>query len=202
MQYWAVIDNERKGPMTLEELVNLNIFPETLVWREGLTEWIPAKDLCELSQLFVNHVEPPVVPNPIQTPKVEPEVAQQEQTQAKATYQAPYCNPYQPQPAQQWGLYDAEGRPCPPTYLVFAIITLACCCQIFGIVALVYATQVKSLYMQGEYEKSKKYSQNALIWSFVALGSGIIATIVYAIIQIFFTTSPSFMLNTFTSYMP
>ena len=41
MQYWAVIDNERKGPMTFEELKEIGITPSTLVWKEGLENWVP-----------------------------------------------------------------------------------------------------------------------------------------------------------------
>ena len=49
MQYWAVIDNERKGPMTFDELKEIGITPSTLVWKEGLENWVPAKDVEELA---------------------------------------------------------------------------------------------------------------------------------------------------------
>lgn len=181
MQYWAVIDNERKGPMSLEELISFPISPETLVWREGLVEWIQAKDLSELSQYFANHIEPPTIPVavPEQKEEVEEVVAEVvSQPIQPVVENQPEHNASNAEPASSgassWYPNADQNRLCPPTYLVFAIITLACCCQPFGIVALVYSTQVTSLYNMGQYEKASRYSNNALIWSIVALVSGLI----------------------------
>ncbi|MEG0011480.1 MAG: CD225/dispanin family protein [Muribaculaceae bacterium] len=167
MQYWAVIDGAKQGPMELEQLLNLNITPETKVWREGLINWIAAKDLSELSGIFMAHSAP--------TPPAynEGSAPQPEVSQPQATYTS------QPQPQQS---YTQPQPPCPPTNLIWAILSMVCCCQIFGIVAIVYAAQVSSLYAQGRYLEAQKASSNAAMWSIISL---VIGAITYPIFLFF-----------------
>ncbi|MDD2961097.1 MAG: CD225/dispanin family protein [Muribaculaceae bacterium] len=167
MQYWAVIDKERKGPMSLEELTNLALTPNTYVWRDGLTDWIKAKDLSELEGLFVNHTEPPEIPAIEVEDAPKADNCEQASNGTKAEPQNSEYNSWYPNSS-------VNGRPCPSTNLVFAIITLVCCCQLFSIIAIVYSSQVTSLYNRGEYEKSLKYSNYALYWSIASLVAAVV----------------------------
>lgn len=55
------LENEKKiGPVTKNELVN-RISSNTLVWREGLKDWIKAKDVSELKDIISEG--PPLTPN-------------------------------------------------------------------------------------------------------------------------------------------
>ena len=72
--------------------------------------------------------------------------------------------------------------PCPPTNLVWAIIVTVLCCQIFGIVAIIYATQVKTKYAMGQYEKAVKYSENAALWCKLGIAFGLVWLTFYPII--------------------
>ena len=51
-KYYYTDGKERFGPFTLEELAAKNISRDTMVWMEGLTDWIPAGNLTELQSLF------------------------------------------------------------------------------------------------------------------------------------------------------
>ena len=51
MLYWVIINNQRLGPLPVEELKNLNIQRDTLVWHEGLRDWSRAASLPELSDI-------------------------------------------------------------------------------------------------------------------------------------------------------
>ena len=51
-QYYFLTDNQQTGPMTLPELRQQPLTPDTFFWYEGLTEWRPGRDLPELSSLF------------------------------------------------------------------------------------------------------------------------------------------------------
>lgn len=175
MQYWAYINGEQKGPMELDQLLALNITHETLVWREGLETWIPAKDLSELSTILVTPVTNEIVPPPVsQNTASNQQIAQPEPAPANT-------------PAQEYPRY-APGQqpyneyrmpiPCPPTNLVWAILSLICCCQVFGIVAVVYAAQVTSLYNSGRYEASRKASNNALNWSIASIAVGFVGYVI------------------------
>jgi len=69
-QYYAYVDGQQLGPMSLDKLQLLNIEKETLVWYEGLSEWVVAEQVEELAAMFV--VNPP--PLPFTTPPpIQPE---------------------------------------------------------------------------------------------------------------------------------
>ncbi|MDA0267507.1 MAG: tetratricopeptide repeat protein [Cyanobacteria bacterium] len=65
-------------------------------------------------------------------------------------------NQTQPEWNQQYNLYG--GLPCPPSHWRSAIITTLLLCPPFGVLALVYAAQVKSLYQRGHYIAAKQAS--------------------------------------------
>ena len=65
----------------------------------------------------------------------------------------------------------------PPNYLVFAILATIFCCQILGIVSIVYAAQVNSKWATGDYQGAINSSKNAKLWAWVAFGSGIVIAI-------------------------
>lgn len=68
MDFYILVGNTKQGPYPLEELKNKNITPHTLVWRSGLTEWVPASQLPELAELLSEL--PPDIPEA--SPRVMP----------------------------------------------------------------------------------------------------------------------------------
>ena len=73
---------------------------------------------------------------------------------------------------------DDDTSVCPPTNLVWAILSLVLCCLPLGIVAVVYASRVHTLYNSGEYLKAKRASDRAAYWS---LASAIVWLVLYPI---------------------
>lgn len=59
-EYYILNGSEQQGPLQIEQLRG-RVTPQTLVWREGLPDWIRAGDLPELSGLLVHEgaVPPP-----------------------------------------------------------------------------------------------------------------------------------------------
>lgn len=55
-QWYYAANNEKKGPISSQELqqliVNRQITPESLVWAEGLEKWTPAGKIRKLAELF------------------------------------------------------------------------------------------------------------------------------------------------------
>jgi len=51
--YYFIKNGAQSGPYTLDQLKYHGILPETMVWHEGLPEWIEAKAVPELNGLFV-----------------------------------------------------------------------------------------------------------------------------------------------------
>ena len=52
VQYYYTDGKERFGPFSIEELKDKSITAQTLVWKEGLPDWVPANTLSDLNVLF------------------------------------------------------------------------------------------------------------------------------------------------------
>jgi hypothetical protein len=74
----------------------------------------------------------------------------------------------------------------PPNYLVFSILTTFFCCQILGIVSIIYAAQVNSRWNSGDVAGANDASRNAKLWAWVAFGSGLLAVVVSLILIVGF----------------
>ncbi len=71
---------------------------------------------------------------------------------------------------------------CPKTWLTEAILATIFCCMPFGIVAIVYASQVVSFYKNGNYASAEDASNNAKKYINIALISGLIIIILNIIL--------------------
>lgn len=58
-KYHIIKDKNNIGPFSFEQLKTMNIYEDTLVWRNGLKEWVSAKDLEELKSL-ITFMPPPL----------------------------------------------------------------------------------------------------------------------------------------------
>ncbi|NLT00716.1 MAG: CD225/dispanin family protein [Bacteroidales bacterium] len=58
----------------------------------------------------------------------------------------------------------------PSNYLVGAILVTIFCCQILGIVSIIYAAQVNSKWQAGDFDGARRASRNALTWIWVSIG--------------------------------
>ncbi len=79
--------------------------------------------------------------------------------------------------------FQQSGTP-PPNYLVFAILTTIFCCQILGIVSIVYAAQVNSRWNSGDIMGANDASKNAKMWAWIAFGSGLLIAVVMTLLAV------------------
>ncbi len=164
MKYWANINGEQHGPVEKDRLLELGLTPDSYVWREGLEDWVMVQNFSELNDLFTApEAEAPAVPE--QDEPVVPPLPQQPPV--------PPAIPQQPQQPQQ---HCEPQAPCPPTNLVWGILTTVLCCQVLGIVSIVYAMQVSSKYHAGDLEGAQRYSDRAAMWSILSIVVGLITT--------------------------
>ena len=116
--YHFIKDNQRFGPMPIEQLMQYGLQPSTLVWTEGLTDWVTADQVAELQPLFApQQPVAPVAPAP-QAQPVAPEATVQPMAPAQpaapeATVQpaAPQPQYQQPQAAPQYQQPQAAPQP-------------------------------------------------------------------------------------------
>lgn len=73
----------------------------------------------------------------------------------------------------------------PPNYLVFAILVTIFCCQILGIVSIVFAAQVNSKWNAGDFEGAIQTSKNAKLWAWIGFAIGIATWLIIALLSVF-----------------
>ena len=81
--------------------------------------------------------------------------------------------------APQYG--QPGAGPAPNNNLVWAILTTVFCCLPLGVVAIVKAAQVNSLWAQGQYDGARKAADDAKRWSIWAAVAGVVVAILYVI---------------------
>ena len=82
-----------------------------------------------------------------------------------------------------------SNRPMPPTNLVWGILVTIFCCLPFGIVSIVKASQVSSLYNQGKYLEAEEASNSAGKWAMWVALSSVICAVLYILCIILFAGS-------------
>lgn len=166
MNYWINHKGVQSGPVDLDGMKQMGLTDEAYVWREGLTDWVKITQLPELQGVYGMAGAPTT-----QQPASQPEVPRQSETVTGQPYQQP-AQPYQ-QP-QYAGTQPAASEPCPPTNLVWAIITTVLCCIPTGIVAIVYALKVSRKYNEGDIEGAKRASETGAWWCIITIILGLL----------------------------
>lgn len=57
-KYFYLKNNKKYGPCTIEELRKRSIDRDTMIWTEGMEEWLPVEEVPEIAEQL-----PPPVPN-------------------------------------------------------------------------------------------------------------------------------------------
>ncbi|MGI6222316.1 MAG: CD225/dispanin family protein [Prevotella sp.] len=78
--------------------------------------------------------------------------------------------------------YNQNMMQKPDNYLVWAILTTICCCLPFGIVSIVYACKVNSLFYSNQYELAYDASKKAKNWAIAAACTGLVVNVVYGLV--------------------
>tara|TARA_R110000787_G_scaffold140982_3_gene254512 strand:+ start:504 stop:773 length:270 start_codon:yes stop_codon:yes gene_type:complete len=72
-----------------------------------------------------------------------------------------------------------QNHPRPQNYLVFAILTTILCCLPTGIVSIVYAAKVNTLYADGKFNEADAASKSAKTWAIVSAVIGGLGILLY-----------------------
>jgi hypothetical protein len=73
--------------------------------------------------------------------------------------------------------YDADKA---PTYLVYSILVTIFCCQIFGIIAIVFSAIAMGKNSSGDYPGAYEAAKTAKLWCWLGFGIGFVFVILYA----------------------
>ena len=175
MQYWINHNGVQSGPVDLDAIKEMGLTSQAYVWREGLKDWVKITQMPELQGYYEMLAEAAAPQQP-------------QATEQPADRQVVTGQPYQPQPQYTQPQYTQQPatEPCPPTNLVWAILSTVLCCIPTGIVAIIYALKVSNKYREGDIEGAKRASEVGAWWC--------IATIILDIIvQPFMSMLPAMM---------
>jgi hypothetical protein len=160
MEYWIVINEERIGPLTFDELKGYDLKADTPVWYAGLEDWIQADQVAELAELLNSEGA---------------DIEENTEDEATEVVDAESVSEPEPEPAEPvMAVEEKPLRPCPPSYLVWAVLVVVLCCAPLGIPAIIYSSQVKTKYNKGDYSGARKASERAALWVILAFVGGLI----------------------------
>ena len=108
-QYWIVVNRNHAGPYTVGQLKAMGIAPDTYTWRRGLTQWVAASDIPELSAALW-----PAEPESSVAPVVEPVIFTPPAPPVRVVAQVAPVSPVTV-PA---GQTEADKANCPPSYQI------------------------------------------------------------------------------------
>jgi len=163
--FYIDAEGKQKGTFSPDELIHENVKRETLVWTQGMDQWMRAGEVAELNYIFSETVT------------------------AQGTAQ-PYAQYPQPVMSQ-----TPTTQPLmPKTWLVESILVtilpfILCSSflSLLGIIGIVYAAQVESFFNRGDYTASAESSRSAEKWTKIAMwiAIGWILLIIVTIILVF-----------------
>ena len=64
-EYYYLNGDAKVGPLSLDALRFAPISPTTMVWNNSLPDWVEARSLPELAEMFVAAPAPPPAPPPV-----------------------------------------------------------------------------------------------------------------------------------------
>ena len=79
---------------------------------------------------------------------------------------------------------QAPQGPPPSNNLVWAILTTILCCLPFGIVSIVQAAKVNSLWAQGQTAAAQEAANSAKKWAIISAVVGVVFIILYVILLV------------------
>lgn len=75
-----------------------------------------------------------------------------------------------------------ETNICPKTWMTESILVTLFCCLPFGIIGIINASKVSSLFTQGQFTEAQQASINAKKWTKIGFFVGLAVIIIYLLI--------------------
>lgn len=162
--YYADSANQQHGPVSAPALLAMSLPENTLIWREGLAQWTELRFMMsELQQAMPLQPTPPSV-HPSYTASSSSAYGYSSQyAQSAAPAEEPYYNK-------------------PDSNLFWAILCTILCCIPFGIVAIIKATKVDTLWNSRQYDAAREAAADAKKWAIWGAILGFIVSMIYGVL--------------------
>lgn len=183
LYFYLDAQNQQHGPVSVTRFAECGVSASTLIWCQGMDNWTPASAVPEVREWLEQHqAEQPLH-------EASAEAASSHAPHDAASAGSAQENPRAPSPGAYGHPYNPTYIPCPPTHLVWAILSTLCCCLPLGIVAIVKSCQVSSYYAHGRYDEALIASDDARQWSLYALLAGLLIPLIKIVWGLFVGTS-------------
>jgi len=156
--YYLTPQNEQKGPVDASQLSAYGVNANTMVWTQGMPQWVPAGQVPELKPYFPASTPPPSY------------AASQQAPQSVVYVQTNSAGTSQP------------SMPKPGNNMVMAVLTTVFCCLPLGIVGIIYASKVDNLYYAGDYAGAVAAAKSARTWCLIGAIGSIVISALYLLI--------------------
>lgn len=60
MKYYIAVNKQAQGPYEINELKQHGVTPDTMLWHEGMTSWVAARDIPEVKAALFQNSTPPI----------------------------------------------------------------------------------------------------------------------------------------------
>lgn len=171
MKYYVAENGQPAGPFEVSQLIARGIKGTDLVWAEGFEGWVPAESVEEIRMALYSPNGSSAEYRETAIPEINPAAGTQ---CPPPPFRPAYQQPQQPQ-------QQAPVEMPPKTWLAESILATIFCCIPFGIVGIVKASKVNSLWMTGRYEEAQRASADAKRWTIISAVAAIVLTILYLI---------------------
>lgn len=169
--YYYVDENRQQaGPCDLETLLERGITESTLVWKQGMTDWQPARNVPEVADALRAAAsraaaEPPAEP-PV-APPAGPAAPQPESADSQPEVPGPPAEPAAPQPEAP--AEDKAGEGPAQDYLTWSILSTIFCLFgfSFSVAGIVMSALTRSFNARGNYSLARLFSKLAF-WFTIA----------------------------------
>lgn len=199
MYYYVIVNGTQQGPYQMHQLQSLHITPTTMMWREGLPQWVPAAQIPEL-QPYIQYQQPNQQPGAqSEYPDFnQPKHGQQpynngnQQQGFNNGYQQGFNNGQQPyNNGYQQGYNNGQqgfnnGGYQPKNWLNLAIVStvcgflFSCIGLIFGIIAISKANKANKAFAMGDWQTGEQFNSSAktmTIIAFVLAAIGLVGSV-------------------------
>ncbi|MDE6248021.1 MAG: GYF domain-containing protein [Muribaculaceae bacterium] len=149
MKYFARLNKQTVGPLSLTELVKAGIRPSTYIWRKGMPDWIPASDdpeICRALRRYLAGLDPESGREiKIAAEEQEADVAQSTEPQNDTGFHGIRNFPENPDTT------DYSVKPQGVSVIVALLMTFICF-PVTGIIAVFFAMRTQAHWKMSEQE--------------------------------------------------
>lgn len=183
--YYIHTGGQQHGPFPLSQLPYQGVTTETMVWRPGLPNWVPASHLPEVMAVLQENSYGPRF-NPREAPLGQPPYVTPQEPNPYGQY-GPYGqpNPYAQNPygQPQYGFFPAGWTNWLPWAIVATVVAVVFCGllnTVFGIIGIVRANSANDAARRGDPAASQ-INQSAKTWTIVSFALSGLALIIASI---------------------